>query len=222
MILSQSHKFLFVHVPKTAGTALTAALSPFGVTGTRHLWRRLLRRLPVTESPDHAYLRKHETAADIRRKLSPAVFDRYHRFAVVRNPFDHAVSHYEYLKEFRNARIARQMSAMSFTEYLHHRIKGKTLTTRFFVRLPDQAHFIADADGALLVHRIMRFESLQDDFKALVRDLALGDVELKQVNRTKAKSGSKSYKSYYDTESSDLVRQLYARDFRILGYSEEL
>ena len=61
MILSQSHKFLFVHVPKTAGTALTAALSPFGVTGTRHLWRRLLRRLPVTESPDHAYLRKHET-----------------------------------------------------------------------------------------------------------------------------------------------------------------
>lgn len=222
MILSQSHNFLFVHVPKTAGTALTAALSPFGVTGTRHLWRRLLRRLPVTESPDHAYLRKHETAADIRRKLSPAVFDRYHRFAVVRNPFDHAVSHYEYLKEFRNAKIAQQMAAMSFTEYLHDRLKGKTLTTRFFVRLPDQAHFITDSDETLLVHRLMRFESLHDDFNALVRDLALGDVELKQVNRTKAKSDSRSYKSYYDDESLDLVRKLYARDFRILGYSEEL
>lgn len=35
MILSTTHRFIFVHVPKTAGTALTAALEPYGVIGTR-------------------------------------------------------------------------------------------------------------------------------------------------------------------------------------------
>ena len=68
MILSTSHNFLFVHVPKTAGTAMTAALEPFAVTGTRTAWRRLMRRLPLREAPEKAYFRKHETAADMRAK----------------------------------------------------------------------------------------------------------------------------------------------------------
>ena len=35
MTISISHRFIFVHVPKTAGTALTAALQPFVGPDTR-------------------------------------------------------------------------------------------------------------------------------------------------------------------------------------------
>lgn len=222
MILSTSHNFIFVHVPKTAGTALTAALQPFGVSGTRTLFRRLLRRVPLVEMPERAYLRKHETAADIRRKLSPEVFERFHRFSVVRNPFDHAVSHYEYLKEFRNPKMAEAFAKMSFRDYLMFRTKPPGWGDRFFTVLPDQSHFLVGSDGRLLVNRIMRFETLAADFSMLAEDLGLGNIALAQVNKTKAKAAGRPFQAYFDPETIEIVRALYARDFQVLGYSADL
>lgn len=222
MILSTSHNFIFVHVPKTAGTAMTAALEPFGVTGTRTMFRRMIRRLPVHEAPERAYFRKHETAADIRRKLTPAVYDRFVRFAVVRNPFDHAVSHYEYLKEFRNAKMAEAFSRMSFRDYLKMRSDKAGWNDRFFVMLPDQAHFLVDAQGGLLVNRLLRFESLTQDFDALAHDLGLGQISLARINPTKAKAKEKKFQDYYDDDCIAAVKTLYRRDFALFGYSTTL
>lgn len=222
MILSTSHNFIFVHVPKTAGTAMTAALEPFGITGTRTMFRRMIRRLPVHEAPDRAYFRKHETATDIRRKLTPAVYDRFFRFAVVRNPFDHAVSHYEYLKEFRNAKMAEAFSRMSFRDYLKMRSDKAGWNDRFFVMLPDQAHFLVDGQGGLLVNRLLRFESLTQDFGTLAHDLGLGQISLARINPTKAKAGHRPYHDYYDGETETMVRGLYERDFDLLGYDIRL
>lgn len=222
MILSTSHNFLFVHVPKTAGTALTEALRPFGVTDTRTLWRRVLRRLPIREHPSKAYFRKHETAADIRQKVGDDVFDRFHRFTVVRNPFDHAVSHYEYLKEFRSTRLAERFQAMSFADYLKYRTTAAGLLVPFFTVLPDQAHFLVDAKGRLLIDRVMRFETLARDFDGLRQQIGLPTAELRRLNPTKAKAKPRSLASYYDASTLDAVRCLYARDFALFEYSKDL
>ena len=222
MILSTSHRFIFVHVPKTAGTALTAALEPFGVTGTRTPLRRLLRWLPLREAPGRAYFRKHETAAAIRTKIGAQAFDEFVRFSVVRNPFDHAVSHYEYLKEFRNAQKAAAFARMSFAEYLAYRTSARGLFVPSFAVLPDQAHFIVDAAGKLLVNRVMRFETLAVDFGRLMQDLGLPGVMMERVNPTRAKSVAKSLASYYDDETVKIVRSLYARDFDLFGYPRDL
>lgn len=223
MILSVSHNFIFVHVPKTAGTAMTAALEPFGVTGTRTLWRRLLRRLPLREAPDRAYFRKHETARDIERKMGPVAFGGFHRFTVVRNPFDHAVSHYEYLKEFRNVSMAARFAQMSFAQYLDWRMTARGIFVPFFTVLPDQSHFLVDDSGErLLVDQILRFERLADDFAALTHHLGLPEITLERINPTRAKSGGRSLASYYDDATLAAVRKLYARDFRLLGYSTDL
>lgn len=222
MILSTSHNFIFVHVPKTAGTAMTAALEPFAVGGTRTRWRRFLRRLPLHEAPARAYYRKHETAAAMRRRMTPAVFDAFFRFTVVRNPFDHAVSHYEYLKEFRNARLAARFAAMPFADYLRHRLEPGHWRDRAFIRLPDQAHFLVDGGGRLLVQRLMRFETLADDFARLAADLGLGGLRMERINPTRARADKRPFQSYYDAETEDLLRRLYARDFALLGYSADL
>ncbi|MEP2533124.1 sulfotransferase family 2 domain-containing protein [Shimia sp.] len=218
MILSQSHNFIFVHVPKTAGTAMTSALEPFGVYPPRTVWRSFVRRLPIVESPDTVYLRKHESAAGVRRKLGPDVFERFHRFAVVRNPYDHAVSHYEFMKQFRIPKIAEKIANMSFADYLRYRMKKPFWNDTFFARLPDQAHFLIDENGALLVHRLMKFESLADDFDAMAHDLGMGDVTLRRVNETKSRTDKRPWKIYFDSESKELADTLYARDFALLGY----
>lgn len=222
MILSTSHSFIFVHVPKTAGTAMTAALEPHAVTGTRTALRRALRWLPLREAPDRAYFRKHETAAAMRAKLGPQVFDRFFRFTVVRNPFDHAVSHYEYLKEFRNPKKAAEFAAMSFADYLRWRTTERGPFVPIFSTLPDQAHWLVDGAGRLLVNRVMRFETLADDFAQVMDEVGLPGTRMERINPTRAKVKGRSLASYYDAGTLATVRALYARDFDLFGYSRDL
>jgi len=222
MLLSTSHNFIFVHVPKTAGTALTAALAPFATTGTRTPMRRAIRWLPLHEAPDRAYFRKHETAADMAKKMGLPAYYGFHRFTVVRNPFEHAVSHYEYLKEFRNPKLAARFAAMSFGDYLTWRTTARGLFVPSFTVIPDQAHWLVDAHGQLLVNRVMRMESLSDDFATLTTDLGLSGVTMQRINPTQAKQKDRPLASYYDSDTLDRVRQLYARDFDLFGYSRDL
>jgi hypothetical protein len=222
MILSTSHRFLFVHIPKTAGTALTEALAPFGVGSNRTIWRSVLRRLPIIEAPEHAHLRKHDSAAKIIAKLSRPVYDRFHSFTVVRNPYDHAVSHFEFMKEFRIREVAERIRAMTFEEYLHYRMKKPFWNNTFFARQPNQSWFVTDRNGRLLVNRVMYFETLRADFDQLVADLGLTGAVLKHINRTRSKSDKKPYHAYYDATTEEMVRRYYDADFRLFGYSEHL
>ena len=222
MILSTSHNFIFVHVPKTAGTALTKALEPFAVLGTRTLTRRAIRWLPFRENPARAYFRKHETANDMARKIGLQDFLGFHRFTVVRNPFDHAVSHYEYLKEFRNPKLAARFAAMSFDDYLGWRTTARGPFVPSFTVLPDQAHWLLDSQGQLLVTRVMRFETLADDFAKLSADLGLTGAAIQRINPTQARQPGRALASYYTAATTQKVRALYSRDFDLFDYPRDL
>ncbi|MFY0619068.1 sulfotransferase family 2 domain-containing protein [Shimia sp.] len=222
MILSKSHNFIFVHVPKTAGTAMTSALEPYGVYPPRSLWRSFVRRLPIIQSPDQVYLRKHETAAGIKRKLGAEVFSQFHRFAVVRNPYDHAVSHYEFMKQFRLPKIAEKVANMSFSDYLRYRMKPPFWNDTFFARLPNQSYFLTDNAGSLLVDQILRFETLADDFDQLAKKLDFDGVSLRRENETVSRADKRPWQSYFDDEAKSLVDQLYDVDFGLLGYQKTI
>ncbi len=221
MLLSLSHRFLFVHVPKTAGSSLHDTLLPYAVAPPRSLWRSLTRRLPVVESPGRAHFRIHDSAAMIRAKLSPAVWDGLLTFAVVRDPFEHAVSHFEYMKQYRSPRIAARFAQMPFADYLNYRLAPRRPWDRLFARLPDQAHFLTDTTGHLIVRRLLRFERLAEDYAALAEDLDLPVKELPRINPTRARSDRRPIASYYDTRTIDQVRRLHGRDFDLFGYSAQ-
>lgn len=198
---------------------MTAALEPYGISGTRTKWRRLLRRVPIREEATKAYFRKHETALDMQRKMGSVAYSGFFKFTVVRNPFDHAISHYEYLKEFRNPKLAAQFAAMSFADYLRWRETRRGLFVPFFTILPDQAHFIADAEGtSLLVDRVLKFETLAEDFGLLCKELGLPDIAMERINPTRAKKAGRALESYYDEDTLAAVQRIYARDFPLLGY----
>lgn len=116
MILSTSHRFIFVHVPKTAGWSMMDTLKPYARDARRALMRSLTHRLPITYPPESARFHVRETAKAMIAKLSRLVSDSFFSFAVVREPFDHAVSHYEHLKQHRSASVARRFQQMSFED----------------------------------------------------------------------------------------------------------
>lgn len=218
MLLSTSHNFIFVHVPKTAGSSLHRVLEPYDRTSTRTLWRSFSRRLPVTESPERAHFRIHATATEIRAKLSPDVYDRFLSFAVVRNPFDHAVSHFEYMKQYRSQRIAQRFARMSFLEYLELRARLRRPWERLFLRMPDQSYFLVDTKDNLLVNRVIRFEALATEFRDLATVLNLDFRELPSVNRTRSRAREQALEDHYGTDAEAMVRRIYARDFELFGY----
>lgn len=222
MILSKDYKFIFVHIPKTAGISVTDAFGGYGRGRVRTILRSISRRLPFHESPERAHFRVHEPATKMIQKLGRSVFDEYLSFSVVRNPFDHAVSHYEYMKQFRIDSTAQKVGAMTFEEYLRYRMKPPFWNDTIFARLPDQTYFLIESTGALAVNRLIRFENLSTELEALATDLKLPEFKLRHVNKTKSKSDKRPFQSYYDPTTEGIVRKIYDRDFDMLGYSRTL
>lgn len=217
-MISLEHRFIFVHVPKTAGTAIGEVLAPFALPDNRTLWRSIRRRLPLIEAPDTAYLRQHETALNIRRKLSAEVYAEFFSFGVVRNPFDHAISHYEFMKTYRHERFARRVRTMTFAEYLRWRMQPRRLFEKQFVRLPNQSHYLCDEAGKAIVTRVLRHECLAEEWPALARDLNLPALSLPRRRESSRTDRGRPLSELYDDVSVDLVRRLYAPDFRNFGY----
>lgn len=222
MILSTSHQFIFVHVPKTAGWSIMDTLQPYNRPHSRTLFRSLTRKLPVVESVESAHFRVHETASKMIAKLTYSVWSRYYSFAVIRNPFDHAVSHYEYLKQHRSKSIAKFYQRITFESYLVERQKKPFLNNTIFVRMPDQAYFILDDANQIAVNKLLRFENLATEWEQLVETLGLKDLKLLHVNKTISKAKGKLFSSYYNHHTEEIVRNIYKRDFDLFGYSNQL
>lgn len=182
----------------------------------------MLRRLPIRQSAENCHFRIHETAEKICAKLGPETYHRFLSFAVVRNPYDHAVSHFEYMKQYRSEAIARQFGTLSFKDYLELRLKRRLPWQRLFAFLPDQAYFVTDGQGKLLVSRVLKYESLQEELLSLLRILKLPAGELQMINRTRARQIDRPTASYYGPVEKMLLMNLYRRDFELFGYAREL
>jgi hypothetical protein len=102
MLLSHSHRFIFIHVYKTGGVSVRAALEPYADLPWWPLGQRIRLRLPVSRRPPA--LGWHARAVDVRAVLPAFVYESYFKFAFVRNPWDWQVS--LYYSPFTRTRIA--------------------------------------------------------------------------------------------------------------------
>jgi hypothetical protein len=215
LLISNRHKFIFVHVPKTAGLSMARALEPYADSPPREGVRRLMSHLPLPESEREVAFRLHVSARWARLKLPSAVFDGYCKFAVVRNPYDRAVSLYHFLSQRPDNRNYERVSRLSFKGFLDELASRQK---RF--RNPTQLGQLADRNGQLLIDHTLRFESLNDDFADLCRTLNLGpNVGLPTRNA----SAHQPYWEYYGDDYNRLaVADIFAADFKAFGYSLDI
>jgi hypothetical protein len=215
MLISHSHRFIFVHVDKVAGTSLKKALEPFAQPrGERYRKRlamlgRLCRINGLYCSVDFA---KHSPATTLRRCLPPAVYDRYFKFAFVRNPWDRLVSRYHFLKQNTRHRHHPLVVAMSgFGEYARWEMKRAS-------PLLHQRNYVCDRSGKLIVDFIGRFESLGEDFAKICERLDI-PMTLPHLNSTERKA----YLDYYEGDDAlrDEVGRYFAKDIELFGYCFE-
>jgi len=145
MIISKSRNYVFVHIPKTGGTALTLALEDRAarddiIIGDTPKAQRRKKRLG--ELTPKGRLWKHSTLADIDGILSTDELAQMFCVTLVRNPWDRAVSYYHWLRaqsfDHHAVGLAKQLE---FDPFLRH-----PSTVAAFQTWPADA-YMRDASG---------------------------------------------------------------------------
>lgn len=206
MILSLPHNFLFVHVPKTGGSSIRHVLSPFSTPKAEGHFRRLSANLPLREDPQKVRLRTHDTAAWARLKLGAETFQTLHKFSVVRNPYTRAISYFEYLRQnptHPHNQIVKNMSLQKYLLWGMHRAL--------------QSRHLCDAKGDLLIDRVLRFESLDEEFKSICTEIGIS-LDLPRINT----SSQMPLTKYLTPGTCKLIDQIYAQDFELFDYPKSI
>jgi len=204
VILSETKKFLFIHIPKTAGTSIRQALEPHGVTEYSSYTRGLEDYIAVKRKfPPHlSYAGAAEAlTVDLRR---------YYRFTFVRNPWARFVSMYEYYRKDANHAMHRRCMTCSFADFIHD-----VLARRATFDTKNQIDYIVPPPGLGPLDFIGKVENIENDFAAVCAKLGIGNVRLPVLNTT----GHGDYRSYYDDALQRAVGKHCRAEIEAFGYT---
>ena len=250
MIINFTHAFIFIHVPKTAGTSATRHLSKFTGDNDVDINSPLSRR--ARAYCEEFGLRKHTPAQEIRRFLGPPKFERLFKFAFVRNPYERIYSLYKFLKfNWRSWPGSEIMDGFASLESFLQSDFFRVATTGDSIDglLRSQVFWLCDAQGRVLCDFIGRVESFEADFDHICSQLGLPapDPELGPANvggRPEFRLGLRNrlqlalglrkgapprprgplpslQEAFTSPESRRIVLDHYSEDFTTFGYDTE-
>ena len=212
MIISPARRYIFVHIPKTGGTAFSLALEErahkddilIGDTPKAIRRRNRLKGLNAA-----GRLWKHSTLADIEGVLAPETMDEMMVVALVRNPWDRVVSYYHWLRE----------------QSFEHPAVGVAKATDFkeFVRTPEIRDSLRhNSYGSYFRLRgvekpalFIRLERFSDEIAPFERHLGFR-ITLPKVNESPR---DRDFRRYFDSETKQIVAQECAEDINRFTYS---
>ncbi len=222
MLISNKHRFIFVHIYKTAGTSVTNVLEPLAIGP---LQRQLLRgrAFLVSQGIGRQLLRrryhKHITAREVVDIMGREKFDDYFSFAFVRNPWDWQVSLYKYiLKDTRHYLHDFVRTLPDFDAFIRWRCLEEIKTSDSMIGTTEgfkfQKDFVFSASGECLVDFVGRFENLTHDFNYVCEKIGSPKRDLPRLNV----SNKESYTRFYSEETRDLVGETFRPDIEAFGY----
>jgi hypothetical protein len=217
MLVSHTHKFVFIHIYKTAGTSIARGLAPYNVSPYKRRTARFLKRIGIPfPSQWHTGLSvEHKTAIEARAQLGKGVFDRYFSFAFVRNPWDWQVSIYRHVtRNKEHSQHARFVRFGNFNSYVRWLCEGDS-TER---DLRGQVDFLQDENGKQVVDFVGRFESLPSDFELVCQKIGI-EAQLPRLNTAQHQI---DYRAFFDNRSVDMIAARYAEDIQRFGYEFEM
>jgi hypothetical protein len=199
-MISLQKRFLFVHIPKTAGNSIQSVLRGYSEDQLVALRKEQdgIERFGL-RNPRYK-LKKHSTLREYHDGLGDEQFRNVYKFTAVRNPWDRMVSYY-----FTPTQNPETWNRKKFREII-----AKAVSVQDYLRLHD-----GEDDPFGNVDYIMRFESLAHDFRAVCTAIDISPPTLPQYNR----SNREHYSKYYDDELRELVRSRFAAEIERFGYA---
>jgi hypothetical protein len=200
---------IFVHIPKTAGQSIEQVfLDRYGLSWDERASLLLRKNSEPQRGPArlaHLYAREYVECGHV----SKAAFEQSFKFAVVRNPYDRTVSEYLY----RNPSKRK-----SFPEFVDSIGESANEFSDLSRHVAAQSKFVHDRDGTVMVDAILRFESLEQDFRAISSQLFGEIIKLPHRN----KSSFPVALPLLDLDTRQKIFRLYEEDFDLFRYPNGL
>lgn len=212
-MISHEHECIFIHIPKCAGTSIEKALGllPEGANFGMQDHRTLSDHQPLSihhflsqaglGSVARRYRLRTHPNPQVRVPISKEQYLSYHKFTVVRNPWERVLSFYK--GKFSTGTI--ETSQAHFCTFL------KSGLGRGFLR--SQLFWMKDARGEIMIDQIIRFENLGADWRELASSRRL-PAEL--PHRLERSSGT--YRHLYTPETVELVKEAFSDEIEYFGY----
>ena len=181
--------FVFIHINKTGGSSIEKALGA-----------------PLI----------HKPALEFRKDIGQHRWDKRFSFAIVRNPWDRAVSQYHYRLMINKTRLRQK--PLPFDEWVKRvfveRDPAYLDEERMFLT---QTDWVADEDGNTIVNFVGRFENLQAAWETICTNLNKEITTLPHVK----KSSRGDYRSHYSDTSAEIIESFFKDDIDNFNYRFE-
>lgn len=224
---------VFVHIPKTGGTSVTSWLRQTG------LFQKLASPLPVLgtlDSPPRFLSTGHlDPGVLIRLGLMERVaLDDAYSFALARNPYSRLVSGWRFLKRLGWLQEGLTLSQLVGDLYRHRHLADRGVAGRHLLGHPgllgslDPHRYRSKFPFHLLPQAIwlrpLLWQGPREVFR--VEELPAAAEPLKERFRLESPiphlNPSAGPLPAIDRAMADRIRTIYAADFEILGYPEEV
>ncbi len=238
MIISHTHRFIYIRPKKVASSSLALAFAPFLSPGDSATPFSDKERSSIPEGSKiieggfrsrwPLKLRVHSPLQRVYRIYGNSLRN-YRVISATRNPWDRAISHFYWIN--RDTDLAKQpfeTRKQAFRQFIRTH-SGLGLKQKLIDRLEnrkrrnmlDQSE-LYHINGENRADCVIRFENLEADLQAVGRKLGL-PAPL-SLPRQKAKAGIRPktathWQEYYDTETRALVEEACAREIALFAYS---
>jgi hypothetical protein len=230
-IISNSHRFVFVHLHKCGGSSVETAYQPHA------RWNDLvLGSTTEGEALQGVYqklhgLHKHNTAAELADRL-PEIWDDYWTFSMIRHPAATYESFYRWIHKILSYHGAT--NDMTLDEVKRRVLAGEVKrpfmayeVTRPFCRADDFSDFVRrfskkstlgtlfdrlSRGGRLIVNDVFKLEQSDRLWAALSARAGVA------IDPAHANKGSKLDDLVWGREAVNLVNDLHAIDYETFGY----
>lgn len=222
MIICNSKKFIYIHIPKCGGTTVSSALAkrllPQDISlnlSPHEGWDKYLKKVKEKWG-----LHKHSTAAEIASAMKVDNFNDYCVFTFSRNPFSRAYSAFTFTlradARWRpHSQRHQDMKNMDFDRFMI----SKYMQEKSMLQTQNQLDWI---EGHRANVNFFKLEEIEWALPNLMqRFYSESGNSTAKLGRLNASSEPDDWRGM-SKAAADEVRKLYADDFEYFGYSKEL
>ncbi|BAU57015.1 hypothetical protein HH1059_03370 [Halorhodospira halochloris] len=210
--VSMRHGYTYIRIPKAANSTISSTLDYHFPSGHE----------------DRQGKSSYDKLSNLSQQQIDTVLNDHYIFTVVRNPYHRTLSAYlqkfarksnadSWMRRFGGEIKAYGNGEASFLGFCRFLERGGLLANIHWM----PQHRIIEPIGIERIDYVGYVESLEHDLRTIMDSIGGDSSQLQLQSSGPAPTGAATKcKNYYDDESADIVRRLFAEDFRLFGYSD--